>query len=387
MKVLKEEEMFNALDLIIETKEEEHLIFDPERLLKYCLMINNHQSILNRLLTKFNRLYYKLFKSVPSMVNRYPKIEKMLRDFYRAWADKPKMTERVRFVYMREIEKLFDLRKVVDEKKHGRDTVPKKKERHKQKGRNGIDESISYSKAKNITNIIKRFLKPAVTKFETVGSVARVHPTVSDVDIVVILRKGINLRDFIERKFRVKSGKEKAMTFSYDNTDINIWTSDKSSFGSSVLHFGAGKGIIQLKREAIKRGMKLNRYGLWKGNRKIAGEDWKEILSILKTGTKFASIKMLEDAFKNLKKLEIKKFYKQGQWPRETENYYRFRQRDPKEFIEGSFRTKKDKLGNAKIFGKTKSGDWKIQSVMIAKGKIKETDLREYVKNILQGIK
>lgn len=69
---------------------------------------------------------------------------------------------------------------------------------------------------------------------------------------------------------------------------------------------------------------------------------------------------------------QIKKFRKEGQYPRVTNEYRRWRQKDPNIFIKGSFRTvplnhtryKGKKKGKA-IVGRLKSTKkWTIQSIL-----------------------
>lgn len=70
---------------------------------------------------------------------------------------------------------------------------------------------------------------------------------------------------------------------------------------------------------------------------------------------------------------QIEKFKKQGQYPRKTENFLRYRQMEPGKFDQDSFRnvpishtkyTGRIK-GNRAIVGKLKkTGKWEIQSIL-----------------------
>lgn len=69
---------------------------------------------------------------------------------------------------------------------------------------------------------------------------------------------------------------------------------------------------------------------------------------------------------------QVKRFRKEGQYPRVTKEYRRWRQRDPNLFVRSSFRTvplshtdyKGKKKGKA-IVGKLKTTKkWKIQSIL-----------------------
>jgi hypothetical protein len=136
---MKEDELFERLDSIVEAKEDEWILFDPERLLKHSLNLKGKQSALDKLFSTFDKLYHKYFVSVPSANRRYDKVASLLVDYFNAWSGHPIYTKKARFLYMIEIEKLFDLKKVVYPGK-GHDKVPKKKEKPRKKGRGHLDE-------------------------------------------------------------------------------------------------------------------------------------------------------------------------------------------------------------------------------------------------------
>ncbi len=79
-------------------------------------------------------------------------------------------------------------------------------------------------------------------------------------------------------------------------------------------------------------------------------------------------------SFNNKKmKSKINKFKKQGQYPRKTKNWLRYRREDPKKFIKSSFRTVplnhtkyKGKIkGEKAVVGRLKKNKkWEIQSVL-----------------------
>lgn len=245
----------------------------------------------------------------------------------------------------------------------------------------GLEEEVALHKARLLYKQIKELLKPVVSKIELVGSAARLHPIVNDIDIVATPKKDI--KSFLEsRKISVSSGKEKAVMFTFKEVPINIWLTPAESFGATVLHFSSGKGIIQIKRLAIAKGLKLNRYGLFKGSRRLAGEDYNEILRIVGTSTKWAKIKILEKVVEKCD--DPKRFAKEGQFPRITENYYRFRQADPDNFKQSSFRIVKGASGNARVIGRTRNGESRTQSILIAKANLSDQDIREFLSLVMK---
>ena len=74
----------------------------------------------------------------------------------------------------------------------------------------------------------------------------------------------------------------------------------------------------------------------------------------------------------NLKptKKQIQKFKKQGQYPRKTKNWLRYRQQEPSKF--SKFRIKKISQTRQLVVGKLKkTGKWVVQSIM-KKRKVKD---------------
>jgi len=62
-------------------------------------------------------------------------------------------------------------------------------------------------------------------------------------------------------------------------------------------------------------------------------------------------------------KKQIEKFKKQGQYPRKTKNWLRYRQQGPEKFSE--FRIKKLSSTRQLVVGKLKTtGKWIVQSIM-----------------------
>ena len=54
------------------------------------------------------------------------------------------------------------------------------------------------------------------------------------------------------------------------------------SYGAALLYFTGSKGYnIELRKRAIARGLKLNEYGLFKGERRIAGATEESIYAAL----------------------------------------------------------------------------------------------------------
>lgn len=89
------------------------------------------------------------------------------------------------------------------------------------------------------------------------------------------------------------------LRFNYQGEQIDIYRSDEASLGAMKLHITGPKEYgIYLRSKAKKLGLKLNQYGLFKGEECIASKTEKEILDAL--GTKYLEPNE-RDRFRSLK--------------------------------------------------------------------------------------
>lgn len=203
--------------------------------------------------------------------------------------------------------------------------------------------AVDYNDARQKAKELVFKLKPHSHKVDIVGSLHRKHKNVNDIDLVISPKQSFFSK--LRTIGTPTGGGQKNINLNYEGIPVNIFLTNPRSHDATKMHFALGKQIIRLKADAKKRGLKLSQKGLFKDNQFLTGSE-KDIRSILSTPS-------------------FKKFIKQKQYPRETENFYRFRQVDPNEFVE--FRTKKYSNGDAHVLGKKKDGTWDIQSVMIKK--------------------
>ena len=63
----------------------------------------------------------------------------------------------------------------------------------------------------------------------------------------------------------------RALTLQAGDTKINLFVSLPEEVETHILEFGLGFDIMRWKRAAIQKGLKLNRYGLWKNGVKVTG--------------------------------------------------------------------------------------------------------------------
>lgn len=127
-----------------------------------------------------------------------------------------------------------------------------------------------------------------VVDFSVAGSVRRRKETIGDIDFLVSIKDPSNkyvvekiMNTFVTMDDVVKiigKGETKSSIKTKDNLNMDLRLVSESSFGSALQYFTGSKDHnISLRRIAMKNGYKLNEYGLFKGERKIAGNNEEEI--------------------------------------------------------------------------------------------------------------
>jgi len=205
------------------------------------------------------------------------------------------------FYYKKGIKNIDELKKAV--KKHQLIGLPGFKQRAEQK----VGEEIgilSKSKgrvplkdAKKVANSVLRELKKIKSVKEAIatGSIRREKPTIGDIDIAV---KAKNTKDVIDRFVKSKivkkvlaKGEKKAIVILKNNMQCDVRVALPEEYGATVLYFtGDKQHDIWLRKNAIKKGYKLNEYGLFEKGKKIAGRTEKSVYD--KLGIKMFPPKM-----------------------------------------------------------------------------------------------
>jgi len=137
-----------------------------------------------------------------------------------------------------------------------------------------------------IENIFKKI--KGVEKVSVAGSVRRRKETIGDIDFLIAIRdtsdkylveKIMNTFVGMDEVIKiVNKGETKSSIKTRQGLDMDLRLVSLSSFGSALQYFtGSKEHNIALRRIAIRKGLKLNEYGLFKNNRKIKGETEEEI--------------------------------------------------------------------------------------------------------------
>jgi len=152
----------------------------------------------------------------------------------------------------------------------------------------GIEERIPLKEGEKIANNILNQLNniKEIKKAEIAGSIRRKKSTIRDFDFVVLTDKPeiagnkIVKMDFVRKL--LGRGKEKVTIIIKQGRQVDFRFFNKDEYGAGLLYFTGDKNYnIYLRKIAIKKAMKLNEYGLFKNNKKIAGKNEKEIFEKL----------------------------------------------------------------------------------------------------------
>ncbi len=136
---------------------------------------------------------------------------------------------------------------------------------------------------------IKDYLKSLdyVFRVEIAGSIRRRKETVGDIDILVttdrpkeVMKYFSNL-DLVEDV--VVSGPTKSTVRLKENgIDVDLRAFDDKIFGSALMYFtGSKETNVELRRIAISQGLKLSEYGVFNGEKLLAGRTEEDIFETL----------------------------------------------------------------------------------------------------------
>jgi DNA polymerase (family 10) len=114
------------------------------------------------------------------------------------------------------------------------------------------------------------------------GSYRRRRETVGDLDVLVASTAPQEVMDhfakFDEIETIVAKGPTRATVLLRSGMQVDVRVVGKESFGAALVYFTGSKAHnIVLRKRGIKRGLKINEYGVFKGAKPVAGRTEKEV--------------------------------------------------------------------------------------------------------------
>lgn len=165
---------------------------------------------------------------------------------------------------------------------------------HKSAGRQLLGYVLP--EAKNLEQAIRTL--PEVKGAFLTGSIRRRKETIGDIDLVIVSQKPEKvMKSFTNIPMVahvIGTGPSKTSIKLTNGMNIDLRVVPEESLGAALVYFTGSKDhCIALREIAIKKELKLNEYGLYKGNRSIAGKTEQEIYHAL--GLEFIEPEMREN--------------------------------------------------------------------------------------------
>lgn len=159
---------------------------------------------------------------------------------------------------------------------------------------------ILFKDAADHVDSLERFLDGVrqVRRWEVAGSFRRCKETVGDLDVLVEARDRKAASDAIAEYGEISEvdsrGREKMSVHLGSGLQVDFRFFDRESFGAALTYFTGSKAHnIALRRRAQDRNWKLNEYGLFKNDRRLAGNTEKAVYNRL--GLEWVEPELRED--------------------------------------------------------------------------------------------
>lgn len=125
-----------------------------------------------------------------------------------------------------------------------------------------------------------------VVRVSPAGSLRRMKETVGDIDILVAGESGEEIVRFFTQLPQVEevlaAGKTKGSIITHEGVQVDLRVVELGSFGAASQYFTGSKAHnIKLREMGGAKGLKINEYGVFKGETKIAGADEAEVYQTL----------------------------------------------------------------------------------------------------------
>ncbi len=144
-------------------------------------------------------------------------------------------------------------------------------------------QRFKWSEAKEYVEDILNYLSTVeLTHLQVAGSFRRKKETVGDIDILATAKDFSQVvRHFLNYpkiKEVISAGATRSTVILTNDMQVDLRSVDDDSYGSALQYFTGSKSHnIEVRKLAIEKGLKLNEYGVFKGDKKIAGKTEEEV--------------------------------------------------------------------------------------------------------------
>lgn len=127
---------------------------------------------------------------------------------------------------------------------------------------------------------------PGVDKVQTAGSIRRRQETIGDIDTLITAKHPEKVMEIFTRMPEVAEilarGPTKTTVRLKSGIQADVRILPPEDYGSALQYFTGDKNHnIETRKIAIKKGLKLNEYGIFRGKKKLGGKTEEEIYKIL----------------------------------------------------------------------------------------------------------
>ncbi len=134
---------------------------------------------------------------------------------------------------------------------------------------------------------LRRYIEESglVERIDVVGSIRRFKETVHDIDILVVTDSPREIMDRFIRYSEVEEvlaqGEKKSSVIA-SGVQVDLRVFDRECYGAALLYFtGSKEHNIRVRQVCMEKGLKLNEYGLFRDEKRVAGLTEEEIYSYL----------------------------------------------------------------------------------------------------------
>jgi DNA polymerase (family 10) len=143
----------------------------------------------------------------------------------------------------------------------------------------GEETRIKLMEAEQRARSLVDYLKQGdgVKEITVAGSYRRRKETVGDLDILATCRRGTDIMqrlvDFEDVDKVVSHGKTRSTVVLRSGLQVDLRVVPQVSYGAALHYFTGSKAHnISVRRRAVKRKLKINEYGVFKGEKRLAGK-------------------------------------------------------------------------------------------------------------------
>lgn len=121
-----------------------------------------------------------------------------------------------------------------------------------------------------------------IGRVSTCGSLRRMKETVGDIDLLTEGKEGRRIAEAFTRLQQAKevlaAGSTKGSILTESGIQVDLRVVDPDSYGAALQYFtGSAAHNIRLREMAKRRGLKINEYGIFKGEERIGGRDEEDV--------------------------------------------------------------------------------------------------------------